>query len=130
MARPRGAKDKAPRITAARKQAETAAAEGLTPLDVMLRAMRRSFELAEATEALARDEATPDDQRHTLLAEAEGYYGVAVSAAKDAAPYVHPRLAAVQHSGDADAPVFVMALPTAAEDFDQWEKQHRPTDAE
>ena len=44
-----------------------------------------------------------------------------------------PDLTAVQHSGDATAPVFVMALPPAAEDFDQWEKRHSPateTDAE
>ncbi len=52
---------------------------GIMPLDVMLDAMRRFHK--------ARD------------------YAAAAEIAKDAAPYVHPRLAAVTHRGDAEAPL-------------------------
>lgn len=55
----------------AERQAEVAAS-GLTPLDYML--------------ALMRDEAADEAKR--------------LDAAKAAAPYVHPRLAAVEHSGE------------------------------
>lgn len=65
------------RATIAR-QAEVAAS-GLTPLDYMLGVMRD-----EGNEPHARFEA-----------------------AKNAAPYIHPKLAAVTHSGDADNPVVV-----------------------
>lgn len=54
----------------AQRQAEVAAS-GLTPLDYML--------------AILRDEALDESKR--------------LDAAKAAAPYVHPRLAAVEHSG-------------------------------
>jgi hypothetical protein len=53
--------------------AATAKAEGITPLEVMLGAMRHAWE-AEDKDAAARY-------------------------AKDAAPYMHPRLAAVEHTG-------------------------------
>lgn len=32
---------------------------------------------------------------------------LAQSAAKDAAPYIHPRLASMEHKGDKDAPLVV-----------------------
>lgn len=55
----------------AERQAEVAAS-GITPLDYML--------------AIMRDEAADEAKR--------------LDAAKAAAPYVHPRLAAVEHSGE------------------------------
>ena len=57
--------------------AAKASAEGVTPLEFLLNAMR--------------DETRDFAQR--------------LSAAKDAAPYVHPRLAAVEHSGSEDHPL-------------------------
>lgn len=60
-----------------REIADKAMAEGITPLEFMLAVMRD-----ETAEQAAR-----------------------MDAAKSAAPYVHPRLAAVEHSGDKDAPV-------------------------
>ena len=48
-------------------------AEGITPLEVMLHAMRAKF--------------------------GEGDLVAAAALAKDAAPYVHPRLAAIEQSG-------------------------------
>jgi hypothetical protein len=59
--------------TRTRAIAEQAMADGITPLEVMLHAMRAKFE--------------------------EGDLVVAAALAKDAAPYVHPRLAAMEQSG-------------------------------
>ncbi len=56
---------------------EMIAASGLSPLEYMLETMR--------------DESLPKDTR--------------LDAAKAAAPYVHPRLSAVTHSGDPNKPV-------------------------
>ena len=61
--------------------AERALAEGSTPLDVMLTAMRK----------------------HTDANE----WDRAATIAKDAAPYIHPRLQAVEHSGKDGGPIQV-----------------------
>lgn len=61
--------------TEARKAvAMQALSEGISPLDVMLKAMRNAW--------------------------SEGDEKAAAAFAKEAAPYVHPRLAAVEHSGE------------------------------
>ena len=65
--RPRGVKETKPRNTAARKLAALAAAQGMTPLDVMLADMRAKLEAGELSGAADRAEAC--------------------------GPYVHPRLA-------------------------------------
>lgn len=62
-----------------REVADRAAASGITPLEVMLEAME-SFRNAGDLEKAA-------------------------SFAKDAAPYLHPRLAAVQHAGKDGGPI-------------------------
>ena len=64
-----------------RKIAEKAAAEGITPLEVQLQTMRALW--AEASEGNALD-----------LDKAER----ACAIAKDAAPYIHPRLSSVEAS--------------------------------
>ena|SRR5215472_2448358 len=79
-----GQKDAAPRQTAARKLAAMAAAQGVQPLDVLLTTMRRGWHRAEELEAR---EASPK-----LIAEQRE---IASIAAVRAAPYLHPRLAAV-----------------------------------
>ncbi len=56
--------------------AAKATAEGETPLEYMLRVMRTSN----------------DDRRKDAMAQA-------------AAPYIHPKLASVEHKGDKDSPV-------------------------
>ncbi len=61
-----------------------ATAEGITPLEVMLQAMRQSWEAGN-------------------IVLASGF-------AEKAAPYVHPRLAAVEHSGDKENPVAMQIL--------------------
>lgn len=63
-----------------REVAERALATGLTPLDYML--------------TILRDEAKPDDLRF--------------EAAKAAAPYVHPKLASVQHTGEDGGPMKIV----------------------
>lgn len=59
--------------------ASKAALEGITPLEVMLAAMRKAYDAEDMKEA--------------------------ATFAKDAAPYVHPRLAAVEHAGPGGGPV-------------------------
>ena len=73
------------RRKAALAAAAATVAAGDTPLDVMLRVMR---------------EATEDSVR--------------LDAAKAAAPYVHPRLAAVEHRGSQGSPIQVVIQGTDA----------------
>ena len=67
--------------TKTREIAEAALAAGITPLEVMLEAMNKFRE--------------------------EGKHLEACSVAKDAAPYVHPRLAAMEHTGPDGGPIAV-----------------------
>lgn len=62
--------------------AEKALASGLTPLDYML--------------GILRDETNDAKDRF--------------AAAKEAAPYMHPRLAAVEHSGNQDKPLTMQVV--------------------
>lgn len=103
-----------------REVAEQAAAEGKTPLEIMLANMLHFHQVAldaEATlEGLTAEEfsgqiaanATPEDQFRHLLAQVKktaGFRQLAQDAARDAAPYVHPRLAAVTHTGKDGGPI-------------------------
>lgn len=67
-----------------REIADKAMAEGVTPLEVMLKAMRVHVEAQRWDEAAA--------------------------VAKDAAPYVHPKLASVEMKGPDDGPVQVSLI--------------------
>lgn len=70
-----------------------ASAEGITPLEVMLGAMREAWDNGDKKEA--------------------------ATIAKDAAPFVHPKLAAIEHSGNQDRPVtfeIVTGVPQGKED--------------
>ena len=64
--------------TKTRKVAEAAAKKGLTPLEIMLEAMQDSWAKAK--------EAQDDEERLKLR-------GLAISIAKDAAPYMHAKIA-------------------------------------
>ncbi|KWT72245.1 MULTISPECIES: hypothetical protein [unclassified Variovorax] len=76
-----------------REIADKAAEEGLTPLEVMLQTMRALVGRFDTLQKAART----DDERAAVpldfMIEASGI-------AKDAAPYIHPRLAAIEHSGE------------------------------
>jgi hypothetical protein len=70
--------------TRTREIADRAAAEGVTPLEVMLEAMRTHYEAKRFDDAAA--------------------------VAKDAAPYMHPRLAAIEHGGKDGQPIAVAVV--------------------
>ncbi|MGV2071659.1 hypothetical protein ACQZ4Z_12975 [Agrobacterium vitis] len=63
--------------------ADRASAEGVTPLEVMLMAMRVHYD--------------------------KGELAVAAAFAKDAAPYMHPKLQAVEFSGNQEKPLTVVS---------------------
>lgn len=72
-----------------REIADKAAENGITPLEFMLDVMRKPY---------------PEDADATVKAS---YDAMRFEAAKAAAPYVHPRLAAVEHTGKDGGPVQV-----------------------
>lgn len=72
---------------------ERIASTGVTPLDVMIADMRLHYDLYQ--EALAKKD----------IATAKTELKEARDAAKDAAPYTHPRLAAVEHMGKGGGPI-------------------------
>lgn len=97
-----------------REIAERALASGMSPLDVMIDNMRHFQQVAldaEATlEGLTAEgfsesvpqNASPEDQFKFLLAQVKKTVGLrqaAQDAARDAAPYVHAKLASVEHKG-------------------------------
>lgn len=69
-----------------REIADAAIAGGVTPLEYMLTVMR--------------DDSTHDDPRVQAQREAMRF-----EAAKAAAPYIHPRLQAIEHTGEGGGPV-------------------------
>lgn len=75
--------------TRTREIADKAAAQGLTPLEVMLKAMRHFADLFESSENT-------------------DHLGAAATFAKDAAPYIHPRLQAIEHAGEGGGPLTVV----------------------
>ena len=80
------------------KARKQALATGITPLDYML--------------AILRDEAKSQVDRF--------------EAAKAAAPYVHARLANVEHKGEM-IHRYVARLPEKAAETETWQQQHAPT---
>lgn len=103
-----------------REVAERALATGMTPLDVMLDNMRHFQQVALDAEATldgltatefseqVDPDATPEEQFKFLLAQVKKTVGLrqcAQDAARDAAPYIHPKLSAVAHSGPNGGPI-------------------------
>lgn len=103
--------------TRTRAVAEQAVAEGKAPLEVMLENMRHFRQVALDAEAVI--ESMNDEQLSTLggnheeqfkallakVKQAAGLRVMAQECARDAAPFIHARLSAVQHSGDEDKPI-------------------------
>lgn len=101
-----------------REIADKAIAEGITPLEVMLQAMRKFVEAAEkmGTGQLQVVDGEVITQL-SLMTEAS-------KIAKDAAPYIHPRLAAIDHTSKGESigqPGGVLVVP-ATMSVDDWQK--------
>jgi len=80
-------------------KAAAVAASGLTPLDYMLEVMRSPCppELLAAVEA--------GEIGLDVVKALSGWHAMRMDAAKGAAPYVHPKLAQVEHTGAGGGPV-------------------------
>lgn len=78
---------------------ESLASEGLSPLEVMLKAMKHAWD--------------------------EGNKMLACSVAKDAAPYCHPRLNAVELSGEVTTSKVIRA-PVVSKSPNDWANTHIP----
>lgn len=87
-----GRKPNKPNKATAERQAKIAAT-GVTPLDVMIADMRFHYERYQTAVKAKND------------GEAGKELALAREAAKDAAPYTHPRLAAVEHMGKGGGPI-------------------------
>jgi hypothetical protein len=82
-----------------REIADRAMDEGITPLEFMLNVMRK--------------EPSADLDERGLLAAIT----LRFEAAKAAAPYMHPRLAAVEHSGPNGGPIASALMNVSAQEF-------------
>ena len=83
--------------TRSRMIAEKAIESGTTPLDVMIKNMRFADE--QGSEVLAKIMQTEEGASVDSLKELLGFRRLAQDCAKDAAPYVHPRIATVELTG-------------------------------
>lgn len=105
-ARPNAGRKPGSATVRTREIADHAAATGVTPLEVMLMAMGALVEQAQARDKLPG----AGEERLKLLIAASGV-------AKDAAPYIHPRLQAIEHTGpdgkDLIPPAAVIGDPAA-----------------
>ncbi|CAM3677761.1 hypothetical protein [Polynucleobacter antarcticus] len=97
-----------------REIAEIAVNQGITPLEVMIRTMQEILD--EATNQDHQDAAVMAENRIKLL-------NMAANIAKHAAPYMHPRLSAIEHTGKDGAPLQsgVLVVPSAMS-VDEWEQ--------
>lgn len=101
-----------------REIADKAIEEGVTPLEVMLKAMRSFVEAAEKM-GTGKIQAVNGEVITQL-----GLMTEASKIAKDAAPYIHPRLAAIDHTSKGESigqPGGVLVVP-ATMSVDDWQK--------
>lgn len=90
-ARPGAGRKKGSATKRTREIADRAVEEGITPLEFMLNVMRAPSDHEDPKIQIARE-------------------AMRFEAAKAAAPYVHPRLAAVEHTGADGADLFAQLL--------------------
>lgn len=92
--------------TKTRAIADRALRDGISPLEVMLDNMRKAAVEARRAEKDAARSGKPEEVVQ-LTKSATDYRMTAQACAKDAAPYVHPRLANVEHAGKDGGPIVV-----------------------
>lgn len=100
-----------------RQIAEAVATQGITPLEVMMKVMHQLYEEASnVQEEELGDKALANEARIKLL-------NMAATVGRHAAPYVHPRLSAIEHTGKDGAPLQsgVLVVPSAMS-MDEWEQ--------
>ena len=100
-----GQKQGTPNKATAARQAEVAAS-GITPLEVMLDNMRSAYQRALELEKQL-DDLPPEELEAglQLMGEIARQRQIAQKCAADAANYVHPKLASIQHGEDPDHPL-------------------------
>ena len=115
--------------TRTRAVAERALAEGKAPLEVMLDNMRHFQQVAldaeSVIEGLNEDEIallgdTHEQRFKALLAkvkQAAGLRQMAHECARDAAAYMHPKLAANEHTGKDGGPIKITRIELIAAEF-------------
>jgi len=118
-----------------REIAEVAAAQGITPLEVMMSAMMALYkEAANCSREINKhddhgDKADEHDDGHdTMITENRiKLLNMAATIARHAAPYVHPRLSAIEHTGKDGAPLQsgVLVVPSVMS-IDEWELAAQP----
>jgi len=112
-----------------REVAEKAIATGQTPLEVMLENMRHFQKVALDAEAVLEGltaaeftgsvtAETPEEQFKALLAQVKktaGFRQLAQECARDAAPYVHPKLASIAHTDGDGGPLKITIVRYAGD---------------
>lgn len=100
--RPPGAKS---RKTVERlRRLEQIKAAGNGPLDVMLGNMRHACEMVSAAERRLDTLDPTDEQAAAVLSEAMRWRCLSQDFARDAAPYMHPKLRQIEHGGPDGGP--------------------------
>ncbi|MBT8633438.1 hypothetical protein AOC08_06130 [Polynucleobacter paneuropaeus] len=104
-----------------RQIAEAVATQGITPLEVMMKVMHQLYEEADnVSEQDFGDKELASEARIKLL-------NMAATVGRHAAPYVHPRLSAIEHTGKDGAPLQsgVLVVPSAMS-VEDWERAAQP----
>ena len=100
-----------------RQIAEAVATQGITPLEVMMKVMHQLYEEASnVQDEELGDKTLANEARIKLL-------NMAATVGRHAAPYVHPRLSAIEHTGKDGAPLQsgVLVVPSSMS-VDEWEQ--------
>ena len=108
--------------------AEVAATQGITPLEVMMKTMIELYH--EAENCSKHDDHAHEgvDHDHDIITETRiKLLNMAATIARHAAPYVHPRLSAIEHTGKDGAPLQsgVLVVPSAMS-VEEWELAAQP----
>ena len=104
-----------------RQIAEAVATQGITPLEVMMKVMHQLYEEAgNVSKQDLGDKELASEARIKLL-------NMAATVGRHAAPYVHPRLSAIEHTGKDGVPLQsgVLVVPSAMS-VEDWERSAQP----